>query len=327
MKNYSIRTDLAIEVTEMLTKESEDSNIQGVEIFVDDIDNIEVSWVKIKDEIGEKTMGKPIGNYVTIESESMKENDVFMHEKITDVFSKNIIKLCNLNKNSNVLIVGLGNWNVTPDALGPKVISKILVTRHIKETLPDEIEGGVRPVSAISPGVMGITGIETAEIVKGVVERLKPDIVIAIDALAARKTSRINATIQMSDTGIAPGGGMGNKRKTLNKETLGVPVIAIGVPTVVDAGTLVNDTIDIMIDSLIDEVKGGAGFYEMIKDLDKEEKYNLINCILNPYTGNLFVTPKEVDAVIERLSKIIANALNIAIHPSIDFDDINRFLN
>ncbi len=327
MNNYSIRTDLAIEVTEMITKETDDTNIPGVELYIDNVENIEISWVKIKDEKGKQAMGKPIGNYVTIESESMKENDVIMHEKIVNIFSKNLVKLCNLNENSTILIVGLGNWNVTPDALGPKVISKVLVTRHIKDTLPEEIDDGVRPVSAISPGVMGITGIETAEIVKGVVDRLKPDIVIAIDALATRKTSRINATIQMSDTGIAPGGGMGNKRKILNKETLGVPVIAIGVPTVVDAGTLVNDTIDLMIDSLVNEIKGGKEFYKMIKDLDKEEKYNLINNILNPYTGNLFVTPKEVDAVIERLSKIIANAINIAMHPSIDFEDINRYIN
>lgn len=327
MNNYSIRTDLAIEVTEMITQETDNSHIEGVELYVDNIANIEVSWVNIKNEKGQETMGKPIGNYVTIESESMKENDVITHEKITDIFSKNLIKLCNLDENSTILIVGLGNWNVTPDALGPKVISKVLVTRHIRDTLPKEIDKGVRPVSAISPGVMGITGIETAEIVKGVVDRLNPDIVIAIDALATRKTSRINATIQMSDTGIAPGGGMGNKRKILNKETLGVPVIAIGVPTVVDAGTLVNDTIDLMIDSLVNEVKAGKEFYQMIKDLDKEEKYNLINNILNPYTGNLFVTPKEVDATIERLAKIIANAINIAMHPSIDFDDINRYIN
>ncbi|WP_317368358.1 GPR endopeptidase [uncultured Tyzzerella sp.] len=327
MKNYSIRTDLAIEVTEMLTQETDDNHIEGVELYVDNVDDIEISWVNIKNEKGQETMGKPIGNYVTIESEAMKENDVITHEKITDIFSKNLIKLCSLNENSTILIVGLGNWNVTPDALGPKVISKVLVTRHIRDTLPKEIDKGVRPVSAISPGVMGITGIETAEIVKGVVDRLKPDIVIAIDALATRKTSRINATIQMSDTGIAPGGGMGNKRKILNKETLGVPVIAIGVPTVVDAGTLVNDTIDLMIDSLVNEIKGGKEFYQMLKDLDKEEKYNLINNVLNPYTGNLFVTPKEVDATIERLAKIIANAINIAMHPSIDFNDINRYIN
>ena len=329
MKNFSIRTDLAIEVTEMITKETNETDIPGVEILIeeDKDEEVHVSWVKIKNEQGAKNMGKPIGNYVTIESKAIKENDTLTHEKITQIFSENLIKLCNLKDNSTILIVGLGNWNVTPDALGPKVISKILVTRHIKETLPQEIDENVRPVSAISPGVMGITGIETAEIVRGVVDRLKPDIVIAIDALATRKTSRINSTIQMSDTGVAPGGGMGNKRKILNKESLGVPVIAIGVPTVVDAGTLVNDTIDLLIDSIINEIKDGHQFYQMLKDLDKDEKLQIINNVLNPYTGNLFVTPKEVDAVIERLSKIIANAINIAMHPGIDFDDINRYIN
>lgn len=325
MNNFSLRTDLALEVAESLTKD-EDDNIKGVKLYFEEDEDIKISWVVIEDEEGQEAMGKPIGNYITIESEAMKENDVLVHEKIIDMFSQNLINLCNLKEDTNILIVGLGNWNVTPDALGPKVIDKVLVTRHIKETLPKELKKGVRMVSAISPGVMGLTGIETAEIVKGVVDKVKPDIVIAIDALATRKTSRINATIQMSDTGIAPGGGMGNKRKTLNKETLGVPVIAIGVPTVVDAGTLVNDTIDIIIDTLIEETKDGKEFYNMIRNLDKDEKYEIINNVLNPYTGNLFVTPKEIDATVERLAKIISNSLNIAFHPDIDFDDINRYI-
>lgn len=325
MNNFSLRTDLALEVAESLTKD-EDDNIKGVKLYFEEDEDIKISWVVIEDEEGQEAMGKPIGNYITIESEAMKENDVLAHEKIIDMFSQNLINLCNLKEDTNILIVGLGNWNVTPDALGPKVIDKVLVTRHIKETLPKELKKGVRMVSAISPGVMGLTGIETAEIVKGVVDKVKPDIVIAIDALATRKTSRINATIQMSDTGIAPGGGMGNKRKTLNKETLGVPVIAIGVPTVVDAGTLVNDTIDIIIDTLIEETKAGKEFYNMIRNLDKDEKYEIINNVLNPYTGNLFVTPKEIDATVERLAKIISNSLNIAFHPDIDFDDINRYI-
>lgn len=325
MNNFSLRTDLALEVAESLTKD-EDDNIKGVKLYFEEDEDIKISWVVIEDEEGQEAMGKPIGNYITIESEAMKENDVLVHEKIIDMFSQNLINLCNLKEDTNILIVGLGNWNVTPDALGPKVIDKVLVTRHIKETLPKELKKGVRMVSAISPGVMGLTGIETAEIVKGVVDKVKPDIVIAIDALATRKTSRINATIQMSDTGIAPGGGMGNKRKTLNKETLGIPVIAIGVPTVVDAGTLVNDTIDIIIDTIIEETKDEKEFYNMIRNLDKDEKYEIINNVLNPYTGNLFVTPKEIDATVERLAKIISNSLNIAFHPDIDFDDINRYI-
>lgn len=326
---FSIRTDLAIEAREMITKENDNDEIDGIEVKIQEDKNsdITVTWVKITNENGVKSMGKPIGNYITIESDSMKLNDVETHEKIIDTLSQNLIKLMNLKKDSLVLVVGLGNWNVTPDALGPKVISKILVTRNITGSLPEQIDESVRPVSAISPGVMGITGIETGEIVKGISERIKPDIIIAIDALAARRSNRINATIQISDTGISPGAGVGNKRMSLDEKTIGVPVIAIGVPTVVDAATLVNDTMDMMLDAMISHSGENSGFYDMLQNLDKEEKYGLITEILNPYVGNMFVTPKEVDAVIDRLSNIISNSINIAIHPGIDFNDINRYIN
>lgn len=328
-KNY-VRTDLALEVAEVLSK-NEDDIIKGVTLKCENIDNIKLTVIDIEDEEGEKAMKKPIGRYVTIESKALRENDVLTHEKITRIFSKQLCELYPLSNNATVLIVGLGNWNVTPDALGPKVVSKVLVTRHIRDSLSKEIDEGVISVSAISPGVMGITGMETAEVVKGIVENIKPDVVIAVDALATRATSRINSTIQMANTGISPGAGLGNYRKVLNKEYLGVDVIAIGVPTVVDAVTLVNDTIDLMIDTMITQVETGSEFYEMLKNLDKEEKYNLINNVLSPTfnsdTANLFVTPKEVDAVIDRLSKIIANAINISVHPNIHFDDINRYIN
>ncbi len=327
MSRFSIRTDLAIETAQMLT-ESEKS-IEGVEVenIETGRDDIFLSRVKIENEKGEKAMGRPIGNYVTIESAAIKENDADAHEKIIELLSEALIKLLKLEKNSTILVVGLGNWNVTPDALGPKVISKILVTRHIRESLPEQIDSSVRDVSAVSPGVMGITGIETAEIIKGIAQRVKPDFIIAIDALAARRSSRINATIQLTDSGISPGSGLGAKRMTLNKQTMGIPVVAIGVPTVVDAATLVNDTMDNLIDALISRIKTGSEFYNMLSGLDKSEKYDLIQEILNPYTGNMFVTPKEVDAVIERLANIISNSINIALHPGINRDDINRYFN
>ena len=172
---------------------------------------------------------------------------------------------------------------------------------------------------------MGMTGIETVEVVKGVTDRVKPDLVIAIDALAARKVSRVNSTIQLSNTGVAPGAGVGNKRKTLNKESLGVPVIAIGVPTVVDAATMANDTIEKVIDALLKESKKGSSFYNMLKETAEEEKYTLIKDVLDPYTENMFVTPKEVDAVVENIVNIIANSINIALHPGINIDDINKY--
>ncbi|MDR2902948.1 MAG: GPR endopeptidase [Clostridiales bacterium] len=332
----NIMTDLAIEAAELLSAEEteeqtdEDDEFDGVTIDVTEKElnqaSVKTTWIEILNADGAKKMGKPVGNYVTVESTSMKENDPETHEEIIKILSDQLVKLRKLDKNSLILVIGLGNWHVTPDALGPKVISKILVTRHMMAALPEELEQTVRPVSAVTPGVMGLTGIETGEIVKGIVDRTKPDLVIAVDALAARHANRVNATIQLADTGISPGAGMGNRRMAVNAETLGIPVIAIGVPTVVDAATLVNDSLDMMLSSMIDELPEGSAFFEMLNNLESEEKYALIKKILDPYTGNMFVAPKEVDAVIERLSNIIANAINIALHPGITKDDINRYL-
>lgn len=320
----SIRTDLVIEAREMITEE----NIEGVRVRTEENSdfNIKVTTVDVLNEDGSEKMGKPVGSYITIESDLMKENDVDAHEEIAKILSQKLAQLHKLEKDAVILVVGLGNRSVTPDALGPKVVSKILITRHIGDHIPEGLKNRVRHVSAVSPGVMGQTGIETGEIVYGITKQINPDLVIAIDALAARRANRINATIQMSDTGINPGAGVGNKRKALNYETLGVPVIAIGVPTVVDAATLVNDTMDIMLSSMIEEAEKGTEFYQMLVDLEDEEKYHIIKQVLDPYTKNMFVTPKEVDAVIERLSGIIANALNIGLHPGITRDDINRYL-
>lgn len=184
----------------------------------------------------------------------------------------------------------------------------------------------MRPVCAIAPGVLGITGIETGEIVKGVVEKIKPGLVIAIDALASRKMERVSTTIQISDTGISPGSGVGNKRMELSSNTLGVPVIAIGVPTVVDAATMANDTIDLVLDTMVKEAGQGTDFYNMLKTIDRDEKYELIKEVLSPYIGNLIVTPKEIDDIIEKISKAVANGLNIALHEGITLADVNRYI-
>ena len=326
---FSVRTDLAVEAKELVSESDTSDEFDGIEISEEELCNrkVKVTWVEIYSEAGSNIMNKPVGNYITIESDAMKENDTDTHEEISKILAKRLSKLRKLKKNSVVLVVGLGNWNVTPDALGPKVAARILVTRHLSGNLPHELEGHVRPVSAISPGVMGLTGIETGDIIKGVSDRIKPDLVIAIDALAARRTSRVNSTIQISDTGINPGAGVGNKRMVLSEQVLGVPCIAIGVPTVVDAATLVNDTMDRMLSAMAEQAPHGSEFFNMLSSLADEEKYHMITEILNPYTGNMFVTPKEVDAVIERLANIIANGINIALHPGIRMDDINRFIN
>ncbi|MCI1960089.1 MAG: GPR endopeptidase [Clostridia bacterium] len=324
-KRDNVRTDLAVENHEYLNKKY-GHGPDGVDVDTYEDEKMTVTSVYILNEKGSMKMKKPIGSYITIECRELRNNDVYYKKKVTEALADSLKTLLKDYKDPKVLVVGLGNWNVTPDALGPKAAEKILVTRHIKDTLPDEMKGKVGNVSAVSPGVLGITGIETGEIIRGIVERAKPDVVIAIDALAARSVSRINSAIQISDTGINPGAGVGNGRMPLNNETLGIPVIAIGVPTVVDAATLVNDTLDSILEDMIKSTKKGELFYQTLSQLCEEEKYDAICDAMSPYSGNMFVTPKEVDAVIDRLSVVIADAVNIVLNPAIDIDNINSFI-
>ena len=245
----------------------------------------------------------------------MKFDDDESREEVINYLKDELIEILGTDKTKKTLVIGLGNWNITSDALGPKTVSKTLVTRHIFKNYNKDYDDDFTEVAGLSPGVMGITGIETSEIVKSIVDRIKPDRVIAIDALASRKMERVNTTIQISTAGIAPGGGVGNKRKALNKEYLGVDVIAIGVPTVVDAATLASDVLDMAIDNLINQSDGVGDFYSMLKQLKEEEKYNLIKESLDPYDKNLIVTPKDIDDTIENLSIIISEGLNRSLHP------------
>ncbi len=322
-----IRTDLAIEAREFYNKQENRGDIPGVEVDVDKQEDVTITRVKVVEEVGARMIGKPRGNYITIEVPKLKDNDKDLQDEVGRLLAKEVGSIVKLNDQSVILVVGLGNWNVTPDALGPRVIEHLLVTRHIKEYIPDQIDEGVRSVCAVAPGVLGITGIETSEIIRGIVDRVKPDLVIAIDALASRKMERVSTTIQLADTGINPGSGVGNNRKELSRESMGVPVVAVGVPTVVDAATMASDTIDMVIDSLIDESPKNGEFYNMLKDMDRTEKYKLINEVISPSIGNLMVTPKEIDRLIDDIAIIIANGLNLALHPSIGPEDIDRYLN
>ncbi|WP_237266366.1 GPR endopeptidase [Thermoclostridium stercorarium] len=328
-----VRTDLALEVHEKNQENIRRSGTattypyaEGVEVTEDGNKDIHVTRVRITSPAGEKNIGKPMGNYITLDVPRLKENDRDLYEMTCRAVAFELQQLLKLKENDTVLVVGLGNWNITPDALGPKVVSYLMVTRHLHEYLPEQIDDGVRPVCAIAPGVLGLTGIETSDIVQGVVNQVRPALVIAIDSLASRKMNRINTTIQIADTGISPGSGVGNRRGELSEKTLGVPVIAIGVPTVVDAATMANDTIELVIDSLMAQSDKGSDFYRMLKEMDQNEKYDLIREVLEPYGGNLVVTPKEMDEVIDRVSKVIANGINLALHRNIGFDDIDRYL-
>lgn len=234
----NFRTDLATERRDLYQKANNIENeIDGLESQKEDIDeNIKIERVKITNENGEKAIGKPIGNYITIDIKKLKIAQEEELKKASEILANELKKVIDehIDKQGEILVVGLGNIYVTPDALGPKVINNIEVTRHIINYLPQYVEEGTRMVSAISPGVLGTTGIETLEILKGIVDNINPKLIIVIDALASRSIERISSTIQISDTGIVPGAGVGNTRAEISKNSLGIPVIAIGIPTVVD---------------------------------------------------------------------------------------------
>ncbi|HBF2208776.1 GPR endopeptidase [Clostridioides difficile] len=311
----SVRTDLALEASEMCEKSQEGSSIPGVKIETKELENCIVTKVEVIDEQGSEIMNKDIGKYITLESNLMKFDDDESREEMISYLKDELVDIFGQDENKKTLVIGLGNRNITSDALGPKSVSKTLVTRHLFKNYNKDYDDDFTEVSALSPGVMGVTGIETSEIVKSLVEKVKPDRVVAIDALASRKMERVNSTIQISTAGISPGGGVGNTRKSLTKETLGVDVIAIGVPTVVDAATLTIDVLDMAIDNLIAQSEETESFYEMLKKLKEEEKYHLIKDSLDPYDKNLIVTPKDIDDTIENLSIIISEGLNRSLHP------------
>ncbi|RQN12244.1 GPR endopeptidase [Clostridium butyricum] len=324
----NVRTDLALEAKEIYQeKHRKEKDIDGIEV-INEIDNdIKVTTVKVKDENGARKIGKPKGNYVTIDIPEFTAYDGETMDRVSQVVSEILGRMINIDVEKTALVVGLGNWKVTPDALGPKVTEGIMVTRHLKTVMPEIMNDSVRPVCSIAPGVLGITGVETVEIIKGTVERVKPDVVICIDALAARRVERVNTTIQIGDTGISPGAGVGNNRKQINEENLGVKVIAIGVPTVVDAVTIANDTIDMVVDSLMKNSSSGNDFYKMLGSLDKNEKSSLIREVLSSKSlGEMIVTPKDIDLIINSLAKIISNGINMAVQPNMDMEDINKFM-
>ncbi|MTI84565.1 MAG: GPR endopeptidase [Firmicutes bacterium] len=316
-KTFSINLDLAVEAREVVRGKT-GQEIPGAQVSTEKYDQAEVTIVQIMDEKAAAIMGKPIGKYITIEAPAIRENNGRAHKDITEVLSQQLTKLFKISMESNVLVVGLGNWNATPDALGPKVVEQTLVTRHLFNYAPQELQGGMRPVSALAPGVLGTTGIETAEIIKGAVDRVQPDLVIAIDSLAARNVTRIATTIQMADTGVNPGSGIGNQRMGINQETLGCPVIAIGVPTVVNAAFICKDALDSYLKQTGNYIPQQGQMDPTVKDA--------IETVLNPFGGDLTVTPKEVDILIDTTAKIVSGGISMSLHPGISSEDYAFYL-
>lgn len=314
LEKYNVRTDLALETKERF--ESDDVEVQGVvlEEFYDEVLEVQITEVKIVTEKGAKTMGKPVGTYITIEAPKLIDPDDDYHREISCVVSKYVKKLLPMKEQQDlsILVVGLGNRMVTPDALGPYVVDNLHVTRHIVKEYGKYAMGEehVQVVSAIVPGVMAQTGMETVEIVKGIIGETSPDCAIVIDALAARSTKRLSRTIQIADTGIHPGSGVGNHRRGINEETVGIPVIGIGIPTVVDAATIVNDTMENFVMAMeSSEALKSVG--EVLRSYNATEKYELIKELIAPHLNGMFVTPKNVDETVKRLSYTISESINM----------------
>ncbi len=310
---YQIRTDLALETQEKMQEDNVE--LKGVRFSEEKVDNnLTISTVVIETENGAKTMGKPRGTYITIEAGNMDEEDEDYHREISVQLAKVLRQLIPVKKEVlDILVVGLGNRAVTPDALGPRVVDNLYITRHIINEYGRYAFGKahMNRVASIVPGVMAQTGMESKEIIAAVVKETKPDVVIAVDALAARNTKRLNRTIQVTDTGINPGSGVGNHRHGLNEKSLGVPVIAIGIPTVVDAATIVNDTMYSLITAM-SQYRELEKIGNSLEELNDMEKYELIRELLSPNLNAMFVTPKDIDESVKRLSYTISEGINIA---------------
>lgn len=327
LKKYELRTDLVSETI------STSNNLTGIRQSISNFKDIKITNVKIT---GKNLLNKKVGNYVTIEFDDVTDSsNKNMVEKVFVRELKKLLTKEKISKDSSCLVIGLGNSKSTPDSLGPLTINKILVTNHLY--MLNSLSDGFRRVSALNPGVMGETGIETSDIIKSVVNTTKPNFVIVVDALASGSIDRVNKTIQMTNTGIHPGSGVGNKRKEISKETLGIPVIAIGVPTVVDAVTIVSDTFNYMYQHFsynknnkpnklalgqTNYLKKNVKVQEsekkelmgLVGNLNDEEVKQLIYEVLTPIGYNLMVTTKEIDFVMEKISDIIGIGINKVLH-------------
>ncbi|MEL7655959.1 MAG: GPR endopeptidase [Bacillota bacterium] len=291
------RTDLAIENKEMYDSENKGKNIEisGVEVETEKYEDVVgITRIKITDEHGSQVLQKPLGNYITLEVENVVDGPEEIKEKAAVAVSNELKRLIKFHQKLKVLIIGLGNDKVTPDSLGPYTVSKVKVTRHYFLMYDMESDDEMSCVSGFIPGVMGSTGMETADLIESAAKIARPEVIIAIDSLAARNVNRISTTIQISDTGISPGAGTGNMRKQLNEKTLGTKVIAIGVPTVIDSKTLILDSL-----------------FGFLKDPSGAEKY------MDENGMQMIVTSTDIDQVIKDFSEIIANGINITLHPGI----------
>ena len=291
----NIYTDLALEAREM------NPAIDGVLEDEEKLDGLTISRIEIKTNQAAEKLEKPMGHYVTLDAPGLVDRPLDLFARVSESLSKELGRLfAGLKEDATVLIVGLGNRGITSDSLGPKVAEQVFVTRHVTEYMPGALSAPARSVCAVAPGVLGITGIETMEIIRGITEHLKPDLILAIDSLASRRAARISTTIQLTDTGINPGSGVGNTRKGLNAESFGIPVFAVGVPLVVYATTISQDTISLIADE--------TGLHQ-----DEEKLRALAEKVSEEHLGAMVVTPKDVDQIVQDMSRVLADGINMAL--------------
>ena len=311
-----IRTDMAMESVQMV-KERQKTEVDGVvQERTEPTEGMQVIRVRIANEQGAKSVGKPVGRYVSMDLDKPFERGTAFLENASREFSAHVRALMDTFKKGDapVLVIGLGNRDVTPDSLGPRVVERVLVTRHLKGVVPDELVSRLHGVCGLAPGVLGVTGMETAEIVRGVVETVKPCAIVAIDALAARSLGRIASSMQVSDTGISPGSGLGNRRKGIDEATVGCPVVAIGVPMVVYAATIAHDT---AAQAFADMKVGNEEASKMLETVYKKAVDEM---------GDMVVTPKEVDELVDDCADLVADSINMALHESVSLEDVRRFM-
>lgn len=304
---FEIRTDLALEEREGLKEQAKEASGVSFRKWQGKTEDVQITEVRVQNEAGAKSLGKPVGSYLTLEADRLLLPDEDFHSEVSDELAELLKKLVEQSvgkeketETLNILVAGLGNQSVTPDSLGPRTVSNLSVSRN---------ETGLK---AIAPGVMAQTGMETAQILSGIIREIKPDLVIAIDALAARSIRRLGTTIQLTDTGIHPGSGVGNHRHSLTKETLGIPVLAIGVPTVVGAAAIVHDTISALLGVLASE-EATKNTGKWIENMDPQDQYRLIRELLEPEFGSLYVTPPDIDQRVKQLSFTISEGIHRAV--------------
>ena len=328
MGDFGTRTDLALESARMFSEKN--GRLPGVKIEEYDAGDtgIHVTRVRIVDETGVRALGKAMGDYITLDTPMLETADENSHKAITEAVAGQLKRLAPDIHERNVLVAGIGNRQMSPDALGPLVADHLFITRHLLETYgrDAEVTRGMGCVSALAPGVMAQTGMETGEILRGAIKETRPDLLIVVDSLAARSVGRLNRTIQMTDTGIAPGAGIGNRRYGISKDTVGIPVIAIGIPTVIDAAAIVSDTMERMLNAMeqagpLSEKETGddgiSGQALRMAAFDDQERYLLMRELMDPEMMDMFVTPKNMDEIIGRMSYTVSEAINSLCHPDL----------